>query len=77
MAGRLNGKNFLTIASVTILVGTELLGASLALGWALGGMFELPQIWRQILIGFFLLIGVYSVWRFYKLASAVEPIYDK
>jgi hypothetical protein len=77
MAGRLNGKNFLTIVSVTILVGTELLGASLALGWALGGMFELSQLWRQILIGLFLLIGLYSVWRFYKVASAVEPIYDK
>lgn len=77
MAGRLNGKNLLTITSVTILVGTELLGASLALGWALGGVFELPQLWRQILIGLFVLIGFYSVYRFYRLASAVEPIYDK
>ena len=42
MAQRLNGRNFLTIASLTILVGTELLGAALALGWALGGVFELP-----------------------------------
>ncbi len=77
MAGRLNGRNLLTISSLTILVGTEILGAALALGWALGGMFELPQLWRQILIGLFLLMGVYTVYRFYRLASTVEPIHEK
>lgn len=77
MAGRLNGRNLLTIASVTVLVGTEILGAALALGWALGGVFELPELWRQGLIALFLLGGAYAMFRFFRHAATVEPIVDR
>ena len=77
MAGHVNGRNLLTIASVTVLVGAEILGAALALGWALGGVFELPEIWRQGLIGLFLAGGAYACFRFFRHAATVEPIFDK
>lgn len=77
MAGRVNGRNLLTILSVTILVGTEILGAALALGWALGGVFELPETWRQGLIALFLIGGAYACYRFFRHASTVEPIFEK
>jgi hypothetical protein len=77
MAGRLNKKHLITIVSVTILVGTEILGAALALGWALGGAFELPDLWRLAMIGFFIACGLYMMVRFYRNAEKVEPIFDK
>jgi len=77
MARRVNGKNLLTIASVTVLVGTEILGAALALGWALGGILELPDLWRAALIGLLLLAGGYGMVRFFQHAATVEPIFDK
>jgi hypothetical protein len=77
MAGRLNSKNLITIASVTILVGTEIIGAALALGWALGGMLELPELGRQLLIGIFVAGGAYGCFRFFQHASRMEPIFEK
>ena len=77
MASGINRKNLLTIVSVTILVGAEILGGALALGWALGGVFELPDLWRQVLIGLFLAGGVYAMVRFFRHAASVEPIVNR
>jgi hypothetical protein len=77
MAGGLNTRNLITIVSVTVLVGAEILGAALALGWALGGIFELPDLWRQILIGLFLAAGVYAMYRFFRHAATIEPIVNR
>ena len=42
-----------TLVAVAILVGTELVGASWAAGWALGGLFQLdPLISRSLEIIF-------------------------
>ncbi|MGL5115604.1 MAG: hypothetical protein ACRC7G_04145 [Beijerinckiaceae bacterium] len=77
MARRINTRNLITIASVAVLVGAEILGAALALGWALGGLLELPELWRQGLIVAFLLAGFYAVYRFFMHAATVEPIFEK
>jgi hypothetical protein len=77
MAGKLNMRNLITISSVTVLIGAEILGAALALGWAVGGMMELPESWRQAFIGLCLLGGCYAIYRFFRHASSVEPIYEK
>ena len=77
MAGKINTTNLITIVSVAILVGTEIIGAALALGWALGGVFELPELWRQGLIAIFLVGGFYATYRFFRHAETVEPIVNR
>ena len=66
--------NLITIVSVTILVGTELVGVSWAAGWAIGGIFQLPPIVSagvEVLGGCFGLMGLYY---FVRAALKVEPI---
>jgi hypothetical protein len=77
MSRRINRRNLITITSVAVLVGAEILGAALALGWAVGGLLELPDLWRQVMIGISLLIGCYAVYRFFMHAATVEPIFEK
>ena len=77
MARTLNTRNLLTIISVTILVGAEILGVALAFGWAMGGLLELPDIWRNGVIGVCLLAGAYAMYRFFLHAATVEPIFKK
>jgi len=77
MAGRTKGGNLFTIVAVTILIGTEILAFGVALGWALGGMFELPELWRQGLMGLLALGGAYATIQFFRHAATVEPILDE
>ncbi len=74
MAGRINTANLRTIVSVAILVGTEIIAASLALGWAMGGLLNLSDTLRAVLVGACLLAGCYVVYLFVRKASRVEPI---
>jgi hypothetical protein len=74
MAKSINKANLRTIISVAILVGTEIIAASLALGWALGGLLELSDTLRMILVGACLLLGVYVLYLFVRNANRVEPI---
>lgn len=63
-----------TLIAVAILVGTELVGASWAAGWALGGLFQLgPEISRAFEI-VFALIGFVGLYFFMRTAIRHEPI---
>ncbi|MGL4240795.1 MAG: hypothetical protein ACRCTI_06740 [Beijerinckiaceae bacterium] len=70
----MNGKNLITIVSLAILVGAEILGAALALGWAIGSMYELSDTWRYGVIGVCLAAGAYTIFRFMQNAVKLEPI---
>ena len=76
MARRINRSHLITIISAAILVGTEILGAALAFGWAMGSLFSLSGGADDILIAICLLFGVYAIWRFIKGAVAIEPIFE-
>jgi uncharacterized membrane protein YjfL (UPF0719 family) len=67
----------MTIVSLAILVGAEILGAALALGWAIGSMYELPDVWRWSVIGVSLACGAYVVYLFVQRAVKIEPIFQK
>ena len=70
----INWRNALTIVSVAILVGTELVGVSWAAGWALGGIFQLPRAFSlafEIAGGLF---GMVMLFYFVRAALRVEPI---
>lgn len=63
-----------TLVAVAILVGTELVGASWAAGWALGGLFQLdPMVSRGIEI-LFALFGLMGLYFFMRTAIRHEPI---
>ncbi|MDB5650093.1 MAG: hypothetical protein JWL62_1613 [Hyphomicrobiales bacterium] len=73
-AKRINWDNAITVVSVAILVGTELIGVSWAAGWALGGILGLPPLVSrgvEVLGG---LLGLLLVFYFVRAALKVEPL---
>ena len=73
---RLNRHNAMTVICAAILVGTEILAAALALGWALGGLMGWGQEVTLVLIGLSLLVGLYMIYVFVRNAIKVEPFYE-
>lgn len=73
----INWTSLITICSVAILIGTELLGAAWASGWALAGFFQLGSTAEVILQGVFGLIALYAIFVFLRQASRVEPIFKR
>jgi len=77
MAGKtFNRQNALTVICATILVGTEILAAALALGWAVGGLTGWGQEVTTGLILVSLAGGIYLCWIFVKAALKAEPIHE-
>jgi len=70
----INWTNAITLISVAILVGTELLGAAAAAGWAIGGLFALGETITHILQGVFVLAALTGLYYFLRAALAHEPI---
>lgn len=76
MTKRLNAKNLWTIAAVAVLVGTEILAAALAAGWAVSGLFQLRQEISWTIIAISMGLGAWATWSFIKQALKVEPVYE-
>jgi hypothetical protein len=70
----INWTHLRTLIAVAVLVGTELVGASWAAGWALGGLFQLDPSISRILEVLFGLIGFVGLYYFMRTAIAHEPI---
>jgi hypothetical protein len=70
----INWQNALTIVSVAILVGTEVVGMTWAAGWALGGLFQLPGIVSAAVEIAGALLGFVLLYYFVRAALKVEPI---
>jgi hypothetical protein len=68
--------NSITIISLAILVGTEVMAVALASAWALGGLFELGPIITYAMMGIFSAAGLYLMFRFVQQAIKVEPLHD-
>ena len=73
---RLNAANARAVICAAILVGTEIIAAALALGWALGGLMGWGQTVTTGLIVLCLVLGVYLTYRFIKSAARSEPFYE-
>jgi hypothetical protein len=71
---RIKWPSLLTIVSVMILIGTEVLGVALSAGWAIAGLFELGDTVGHILMGLFSLLGIYVLVILWRHAVSVEPI---
>jgi hypothetical protein len=68
--------NLITIASVAILVGTEILGATLAAAYAVGSLLEFERDLIYGLLGLAFLGGMWLIWKFLVMANKVEPIFE-
>lgn len=73
-ASPINWTNAATLISVAILVGTELIGAGAAAGWAIGGLFQLGETLTRMLEGVFILAALTGLFYFLRAALAHEPI---
>lgn len=73
---KLNPSHAMGVICAAILVGTEIIAASLALGWALGGLMGWGQQVTLGLIAISLLGGVYLTYLFVRSALKAEPIFE-
>jgi hypothetical protein len=73
-AAPINWTNATTLISVAILVGTELIGAGAAAGWAIGGLFNLGETITRLLEGGLVLAALTGLYYFLRAALAHEPI---
>ena len=64
----------MTLASVAVLVGTELVGAGGAAGWAIGGLMELGEPLTHVLEGVF--IALCAHWAVFLFARRARPRAD-
>ncbi len=72
--GSINWINVLTIASVAVLVGTELVGAAGAAGWAIGGLFQLGDLFTLILVVALILCALFGLTRFLHAVLGHEQL---
>ena len=70
----INWTNAGTLISVAILVGTELVGAGAAAGWAIGGLFQLGELVTHVLEIALILLALTGLYYFLRAALAHEPI---
>jgi hypothetical protein len=70
----INWTNAVTLISVAILVGTELVGAGAAAGWAIGGLFQLGETITRSLEGVLIVTALSGLFYFLRAAVAHEPI---
>jgi hypothetical protein len=73
-ATTVNWPSLITIASATVLIGTELFGAAWASGWALAGFFQLGSTIETGLQTVFGFIALFVMVVFVRQAIRVEPI---
>jgi hypothetical protein len=71
---QINWRNALTLLSVAILVGTELIGAGAAAGWAIGGLFQLGDLLTHALETVFIVLALIGLFYFVRAALSHEPI---
>jgi hypothetical protein len=70
----INWTNAVTLGSVAVLVGTELVGAGFAAGWAIGGLFQLGDLLTHALEAVLVLIALTGLSYFLRAALAHEPV---
>lgn len=76
MAGRgaIDPVKLSTLVAVAILVGTEVVGASWAAGWAIGGILQLPPLISHVIEVLFGLSGFALLFLFMRVALRHEPV---
>jgi hypothetical protein len=74
VSGSINTTNLVTMVSLAILVGTEIIGVALAAGWAIAGLFQLGTTVSYGLMALFSALGLLALTRFMRRAIEIEPL---
>jgi hypothetical protein len=72
---RVNWTNVITVISAAILIGTEIVGAGFATGWAIAGLFGLGDIGAYVLQSLFGILACYIIFNFVRRAAKIEPFF--
>lgn len=73
---KLNRENAMTVTCAAILVGTEIIAAALALGWAVGGLMDWGREFTIALVLACFAGGIYLTYVFVRNALRAEPFYE-
>lgn len=76
-AGRPHWTNIITVISAAILIGTEIVGAGFATGWAIAGLFGLGAIGAYVLQALFGILACFIIFKFVHRAAKIEPFFDR
>ena len=76
-ARRVQWTNVITVISAAILIGTEIIGAGMATGWAIAGLFGLGDIGAYILEAIFVACACLIIFHFVRRATKIEPFIDR
>jgi hypothetical protein len=74
---RVNWTSFITVISAAILIGTEIVGAGLATGWAIATMLGLGDLGAWVLEALFAIAALAVVVTFVRAATRIEPIVER
>jgi hypothetical protein len=72
----INWTNVITVVSAAILIGTEIIGAGMATGWAIAGLFGLGEIGAYVLEALFIAAACVIIFNFVRRAAKIEPFFD-
>ncbi|MDB5646036.1 hypothetical protein [Methylobacterium sp.] len=70
----MNTRNLITIASMMVLVGTEVFAVAIAAGWALAGLFDLGDTVGHVLMALFSLFAAWVMLQLWRRATSIEPL---
>lgn len=73
-SGAINWRNLITLGSLTLLVGVEVIGAAIAGGWALAGLLDLGTTLEYVFMAAFAALAVWGMVKFLRAGLKVEPI---
>ncbi|MGV2981068.1 hypothetical protein ACERNI_12790 [Camelimonas sp. ID_303_24] len=73
-SGGVNWRNLVTLGSLTVLVGVEVIGAAIAGGWALAGLLDLGTTIEYAFMAIFAAIAIWGMVKFVRAGLKVEPI---
>jgi hypothetical protein len=76
-SGRVIWINVVTVVSAAVLIGTEIIGAGYATGWALAGLFGIGDVGGYALSGLFSLAALFATALFLRNAVRIEPLVER
>jgi hypothetical protein len=69
--------NVITVLSAAILIATEIIGAGMATGWAIAGLFGLGEIGAYVLETVFIACACVIIFNFVRRAAKIEPFFER